>query len=68
MTVMRELDGGGATEGTIKLVQVVVDDFLDHMPTDTRGAACHQNPFKVMVTVRATPTAALLALDATLTL
>lgn len=68
MAVMRELDAGEATPQAINEARAVVEDFLEHVQTDGRVAACDANPFKVKVSVRGTLGPALQSLAAALTL
>ncbi len=67
MAAMRELNAA-ATAETIADTKDIVDDFIEHLQSDIRVAACDENPFKVQVSVRSTLGTALQAMAVALTL
>jgi hypothetical protein len=67
MVAIRELAGGASAEA-IAEAKVAVDDFLDHLQSEPRIAACDENPFNVSVSIRGTLGPALEEMAATLTL
>ena len=68
LTAVREVDQ--STEEKLvdaaSAAQEAIDDFIMHLESDERGAACDANPFKVPMSVRSTLSKALTQMSAAL--